>query len=102
MSGQLESFLHAIRETPEDNVPRLVLADWFEDNGDPHRAEFVRTQIRLAGDLPDDERRERMQEGRNLPLRPRPQAFNSSTNVTNSSGFIRSGVNVFTLSPGSG
>jgi uncharacterized protein (TIGR02996 family) len=56
MSGQIESFLHAIRESPEDDVPRLVLADWFEDNGDPDRAEFVRTQIRLAGDLPAGER----------------------------------------------
>jgi len=57
MRGQLESFLHAIREAPEDDVPRLVLADWFEDNGDPQRAEFIRTQIRLDGDLSSEERR---------------------------------------------
>jgi uncharacterized protein (TIGR02996 family) len=58
MGGQLESFLHAIREAPDDDAPRLVLADWFEDHGDPHRAEFIRAQLRLAADLPEDERRE--------------------------------------------
>src|SRR5207247_2362789 len=29
---------------PEDNTPRLVLADWLEENGDPDRAEFIRLQ----------------------------------------------------------
>src|SRR5262249_22968487 len=57
MSEQIESFLHAIREAPEDDGPRLVMADWFEDNGDPGRAEFIRAQVRLAGDLNPDERR---------------------------------------------
>jgi uncharacterized protein (TIGR02996 family) len=57
MSGQLESFLHAIREAPDDDVPRLVLADWLEDTGDPQRAEFIRTQIRLEDDVTPQERR---------------------------------------------
>jgi uncharacterized protein (TIGR02996 family) len=57
MSEQLASFLHAIREAPDDDGPRLVMADWFEDNGDPKRADFIRTQIRLADDLGPNERR---------------------------------------------
>src|SRR4051794_16094466 len=67
MSGQLESFLHAIRAAPDEDAPRLVLADWFEDNGDPQRAEFIRTQVRLAGDLPQPERRE-LEEREAAPL----------------------------------
>jgi len=36
---------------------RLIYADWLEEHGDPQRAEFIRAQIRLEGDLPPDERR---------------------------------------------
>jgi uncharacterized protein (TIGR02996 family) len=43
-----EAFLQAILETPEDDVSRLVFADWLEDHGDPERAEFIRVQCRLA------------------------------------------------------
>jgi uncharacterized protein (TIGR02996 family) len=43
-----EAFLRDIRERPEDDTPRLVFADWLEDNGDPRRAEFIRLQCRLA------------------------------------------------------
>jgi uncharacterized protein (TIGR02996 family) len=42
-----ESFLAEIIANPEDDAPRLVFADWLEDNGDPNRAEFIRLQIRL-------------------------------------------------------
>jgi uncharacterized protein (TIGR02996 family) len=44
-----EDFLAAIRAAPEDDAPRLVYADWLEDNGDPERAEFIRAQVRMAG-----------------------------------------------------
>jgi uncharacterized protein (TIGR02996 family) len=45
---QDEAFLHDIIEHPDDDTPRLVYADWLEDNGDPERAEFIRVQIRLV------------------------------------------------------
>src|SRR5438552_2205450 len=45
---QDEAFLLAIREAPEENGPRLIYADWLEDNGQPERAEFIRVQIELA------------------------------------------------------
>lgn len=55
---QVLALLSQAMETPEDDAPRLVLADWLEDHGDPDRAEFVRAQLRLAPGvtLPDTER----------------------------------------------
>jgi uncharacterized protein (TIGR02996 family) len=42
------ALLRAIKETPEDDAPRLILADWLEEHGEPDRAEFIRLQCRLA------------------------------------------------------
>jgi len=49
------AFVTAIIENVEDDTPRLVYADWLEENGDPDRAEFIRLQIELAG-LEDQDR----------------------------------------------
>jgi uncharacterized protein (TIGR02996 family) len=43
-----EAFLQAIREVPQDEGPRLVYADWLEENGDADRAAFIRAQCRFA------------------------------------------------------
>src|SRR5436190_2117186 len=43
-----EGFLRDICENADDDTPRLVYADWIEENGDPERAEFIRVQCRLA------------------------------------------------------
>ena len=42
------ALLSAIRETPDDDTPRLVFADWLQENGEEERAEFVRIQCQLA------------------------------------------------------
>jgi uncharacterized protein (TIGR02996 family) len=42
-----EAFLQAILEAPDDDTPRLIYADWLDDQGDP-RGEFIRVQCRLA------------------------------------------------------
>src|SRR5437016_1638002 len=47
------ALLRAIRETPEDDLPRLAYADWLEESGDGDgksgpRAEFIRVQVELA------------------------------------------------------
>jgi uncharacterized protein (TIGR02996 family) len=47
MSGA-EGFLSGIRAEPDDDAPRLVFADWLEDQGDAERAEFIRVQCELA------------------------------------------------------
>lgn len=41
-------FLSAIRAAPTDDLPRMVAADWLEENGEPERAEFVRVQCEIA------------------------------------------------------
>jgi uncharacterized protein (TIGR02996 family) len=51
-----DAFLEAIRAEPDDDAPRLVFADWLEEQGDP-RAEFIRVQCELA--RPGLERRRR-------------------------------------------
>jgi uncharacterized protein (TIGR02996 family) len=48
---EVAAFLQDIREHPEDDTPRLVLADWLDDFGDAAdqaRAELIRIQCRLA------------------------------------------------------
>lgn len=41
-------FLADILANPADDVPRLIYADWLEENGELARAEFIRVQIELA------------------------------------------------------
>jgi uncharacterized protein (TIGR02996 family) len=50
-----QAFLCAISEAPEENGPRLVYADWLEEQGDPllaARAELIRVQLELARPSP--------------------------------------------------
>lgn len=51
-----EALLRAVCERPDDDLPRLVFADWLDENGDPARAEFIRTQIELARGAVGDRR----------------------------------------------
>jgi uncharacterized protein (TIGR02996 family) len=53
-----EAFLQDIRDNPDDDTPRLVFADWLDDNGDPQRAEFIRVQCALARMSDDHPRRD--------------------------------------------
>jgi uncharacterized protein (TIGR02996 family) len=43
-----QAFMQAVCEAPDDAAPRLVFADWLEDNGQAERAEFIRLQCRRA------------------------------------------------------
>jgi uncharacterized protein (TIGR02996 family) len=43
-----EAFLQAVRDDPDDDLPRLVYADWLEDQGEADRAELIRLQIALS------------------------------------------------------
>jgi uncharacterized protein (TIGR02996 family) len=50
MNDTLDSLLIESRLRPDDDLPRLVLADWLEENGkeaDLARAEFIRIQCQL-------------------------------------------------------
>src|SRR5581483_11308551 len=43
-----QALLAAILAQPDDDTPRLVYADWLDENGQPDRAAFVRAQIEAA------------------------------------------------------
>src|SRR5215211_3608080 len=43
-----DALFQAILAAPDDDAPRLVYADWLDENGDPDRAEFIRVQCRQA------------------------------------------------------
>jgi uncharacterized protein (TIGR02996 family) len=45
-----EAFLAAIAERPDDDLTRLVYADWLEERDDP-RAEYVRLAVEAARDV---------------------------------------------------
>ncbi len=47
-SPELKALLRRCRETPADDTPRLVLADWLDEQGDPDRATFIRVQVALS------------------------------------------------------
>jgi uncharacterized protein (TIGR02996 family) len=49
MSGGLpQAFLDSIIADIDDDTPRLVYADWLDEQGDGDRAEFIRVQIERA------------------------------------------------------
>ncbi len=47
-----DALFPSILAAPDDDIARLVYADWLEEQGDSPRAEFIRLQI--AGDLQAD------------------------------------------------
>lgn len=58
---EYQSLLRAVLADPQDDTPRLVLADWLEENGHGPRAEFIRVQCQMAkrragpaGPVPED------------------------------------------------
>ena len=42
--SQHEAFLRAIFDAPDDDTPRLVYADFLQENGEDDRAELIRVQ----------------------------------------------------------
>lgn len=47
-SLERNALLAAVLANPDDDLPRLVFADWLDENGDPDEARFIRSQIALA------------------------------------------------------
>jgi len=54
--SQEDAFLQAIIDEPDNDMHRLVYADWLEDRGDP-RSELIRLQFELESLREDDPRR---------------------------------------------
>jgi uncharacterized protein (TIGR02996 family) len=47
-----DALLAAIRDMPDEDTPRLVFADYLEENDEAARAAFIRAQVELARTLP--------------------------------------------------
>lgn len=68
-----DAFLESILEAPGDDAPRLIFADWLEDNGQLDRAEFIRLQIARTQLHPADPRtRASLRRERELLLQHEP------------------------------
>ena len=44
MTSDGDALFRAICELPGEDTPRLMYADWLQENGQPDRAEFIRLQ----------------------------------------------------------
>jgi uncharacterized protein (TIGR02996 family) len=88
----------AVRANAEADAPRLVYADWLDENGDPDRAAFIRTQVALWDKHPADadyvdllERQEELDllgvRERLKPRLPRELAFNGDNPDSFARGF---------------
>lgn len=42
------AFMRAIVESPNDDLPRLIYADYLDERGESCRAEFIRVQVELS------------------------------------------------------
>jgi uncharacterized protein (TIGR02996 family) len=72
-----DALLAAIIADPDEDTPRLVFADWLQENGDADRGEFIRVEIELARTPPTeeaDERRRKVLFGRRAALLKRHKA----------------------------
>ncbi len=54
MDGEL--LLRGVLEEPDEDAPRLVYADWLEEQGQDARAEFIRNDIALSEMIGPDHR----------------------------------------------
>lgn len=54
MTADRAALVAGILANPDDDTPRLVAADWFEENGDAARGEFIRVQVNRARLPPTD------------------------------------------------
>lgn len=52
MTSDGEALRRVICEQPAEDTPRLVYADWLEENGQSARAEFIRLQCEAWGAVP--------------------------------------------------
>jgi uncharacterized protein (TIGR02996 family) len=78
MHPEADALLDAIWDNPQEDTPRLVYADWLQENGHEKYAEFIRVCVLLARKvLPADERRRLRQQRHRLGqqiIKERPEA----------------------------
>jgi uncharacterized protein (TIGR02996 family) len=54
-----DALLAGVLAEPEEDTPRLVYADWLEENDDAERGEFIRIEVELARTPPGTDEAER-------------------------------------------
>src|SRR5262245_42400445 len=54
------ALLKAVCAAPDDDLPRLVYADWCDEQGRHIRADFIRCQVELAKLTKDTQRRRKL------------------------------------------
>lgn len=52
--SDLSDLIRACKAEPDDDAPRLVLADWLEEHGEPERAAFFRRQVLTPAAIVDE------------------------------------------------
>jgi uncharacterized protein (TIGR02996 family) len=57
MSRQEDALIAAVCAAPEDDTPRLVCADWLDENGQTERAELIRVEVAIERLPADDPQR---------------------------------------------
>jgi uncharacterized protein (TIGR02996 family) len=92
------AFLSAILDRPDDDLPRLVYADYLDERGDADRAEFIRVQCELAA-LPYGDRQRPSLEARESELLAANRARWVVPGVRGSQQFRRGFVEVYGASP---
>jgi uncharacterized protein (TIGR02996 family) len=84
-----DAFLRAIIERPDDDLPRLVYADYLDDVGDHTRAEFIRVQCELAKLSDDDPRRPALEDREHELLQEHEPAWHGDTGELSEWAFRR-------------
>jgi len=46
--AEYRALIAAVCAAPDDDLPRLVLADWLDEHGESERSEFIRVQVEIA------------------------------------------------------
>jgi uncharacterized protein (TIGR02996 family) len=54
---ECDALVQSVLANPTDDLPRLVLADWLDEHGQPERAEFIRVQCELTREYPQHAKR---------------------------------------------
>ena len=75
MSAEIRAFLRAIATAPDDDLPRLVFADYLDEHGRPERAEFIRAEVEIARTAPGSPNRSRLFERRDKLLKARQKEW---------------------------
>src|SRR5262245_6222744 len=85
-----EALLAAVREQPDDDLPRLAYADWLEEHGDAPRAKLIRLQVERARLPEGDSKGAKLKRRENVLLKAHPEWEQTSLGVAGAlhRGFI--------------